>query len=901
MNDSGITSQDTAVFGKTMQALLMAAFVPSNFAPFLKKITDILCSPGGLGRKTALAIVLKDHSGRMITVFCNTPAEERRKMAASLKKSYSGGKKIVFNSEIRPGAAFSGRIMARAGKVPQQPEAAAGLVDTAAKIIGARIAGEKRDTELAFERDLSSSVKHIEELYLSYPGISIEEISRAVLDEARRMTCSNFGFAGYIDPATGWLRVPTLTRDAVKGTIAPAHPVVFKEYAGLWGWTLKRKKALLTNSARDDKRAVPLPQGHVKIDKFLGVPAMSGRKLLGMLALANPTADYGPAELETAQKLARVYAMILRHKLAEQQRQADDAKYKSILDTSGDLIFNLAVDGKLAYASRAMENYGYTQDEVTGRHFSRFVHPADRKRLERSFLTALQAGQSLVPLLTYRMRRKDGSYATIEQKSAIIPRPGTAPIITGIMRDVTASRQAERILRDIVEKNPLAIQILDKDGFTLKVNVAFIGIFGTKPPPDYSIFKDPQLKKHGFIESFERVKKGEVLNFPDTLYNAHDSDSKAPDSPHWLRAVVFPLCDEKGNPERFVIMHENITERKLAEDRQRDEDARFKAIISSSKDIIYTADLKGKLTYISPRVQDYGYAPESLLGHSIIEFAHPEDKEFITKAFANTVKTGRTLPIIPFRIKKKDGSYFYAEQKSGTVSVDGKPAYMTGVVRDVTEQKKTELRLKESEALMRMVFDTAKDPIFIKNMDGMYVKVNKACADLMGTSAEEMIGRSDSDYFDHEAAEAVFRTDSEVVRTGKTLSLNNLHPFPTGARYVNIVKTPLKNADGQTIGLLGIARDISELKRMETELALARAAEAVSSVARPMAHDFNNALAAINGYATLIDDGMAADNPIKNEITQIIRAVQRAAELTSKFQDFARNPKIDGKENIDAK
>jgi nitrogen-specific signal transduction histidine kinase len=125
----------------------------------------------------------------------------------------------------------------------------------------------------------------------------------------------------------------------------------------------------------------------------------------------------------------------------------------------------------------------------------------------------------------------------------------------------------------------------------------------------------------------------------------------------------------------------------------------------------------------------------------------------------------------------------------------------------------------------------------------------------------------------------------------------NLHQFRTGTRHVNIVKTPLRNMNGETIGLLGIARDISELKKMEAELAAARAAEALSSVARPVAHDFNNALAAINGYATLIDDDLAETSPIKKEISLIIQAVKRAAELTSRFQDFARNPKLGGHED----
>jgi PAS domain S-box-containing protein len=476
---------------------------------------------------------------------------------------------------------------------------------------------------------------------------------------------------------------------------------------------------------------------------------------------------------------------------------------------------------------------------------------------------------------------------------------GGRETLQGIFQDVTEQRQTERILRDLVEKNPLAIQILDKDGFTLKGNLAFLRIFGAIPPPGYSVFTDPQLKS--LTKLAERAKKGEVVQFPDILYNPHASNPKAPDTPKWLRAVIFPLCDETGKPERFVIMHEDITARKLAEDRQRDEDARFKAIVSASKDIIYTADLKGKLTYLSPRVRDYGFEPEDLIGNGVAEFAHPEDKEFIQKAFANAIKTHSTLPILPYRIKRKDGTYFYAEQKSGIVFADGKPAYLTGVIRDVSEQKRTERRLKESEELMRMVFETAKDAIFIKDMNGMYVKANAACAELLGTTPEGLIGHTDSEYLPAEAAAKVFSTDCEVVRTGKTLSLNNFHPFPAGSRHVNIIKTPLRSVKGEIIGLLGIARDITDLKRTEAELALVRASQAVSDVARPMAHDFNNALAAINGYATLIDDELSETSPIKTEISQIIKAVKRAAELTSKFQDFARDPRINEKGGGDAR
>jgi PAS domain S-box-containing protein len=365
-----------------------------------------------------------------------------------------------------------------------------------------------------------------------------------------------------------------------------------------------------------------------------------------------------------------------------------------------------------------------------------------------------------------------------------------------------------------------------------------------------------------------------------------------------MLALANPQADYSRHDlraaQKLARAYAVVLKHQLAEAKQREEDEKFRAIISSSKDIIFTVDFSGMITYVSPRILDYGFTPGEIVGRPVDYFTHPDDKEFIRKAFENAIRTGRTMPILPYRSRRKDGSYFHAEQKSSVVSINGKPSYITGVIRDMSEQKKIELRLKESEALMRMVFETAKDAIFIKDMNGMYIKVNRTCADWMGTVPEQMIGRTDCDYMPGETAGQIFKSDSEVARTGKTLSLFNFHPFPAGARHVNIIKTPLRNVRGETIGLLGIARDISELKKMEAELATIRAAEVVSSVARPMAHDFNNALAAINGYATLIDDDLAASSPIKNEISLIIQAVKRAAELTSKFQDFARDPKLGG-------
>ncbi len=126
-------------------------------------------------------------------------------------------------------------------------------------------------------------------------------------------------------------------------------------------------------------------------------------------------------------------------------------------------------------------------------------------------------------------------------------------------------KQSDKILQDIIAKNPMSIQIVDLQGHTLQVNAAHTALFGAPPPPDYSIFDDIQLNKQGFGALVERVKNAEVVHFPDYYYNIHEVNPNLPDVLLWIQIVFFPLNDSFGKPKQFVLIHENITARKLAE------------------------------------------------------------------------------------------------------------------------------------------------------------------------------------------------------------------------------------------------------------------------------------------------------------------------------------------------
>ena len=135
-----------------------------------------------------------------------------------------------------------------------------------------------------------------------------------------------------------------------------------------------------------------------------------------------------------------------------------------------------------------------------------------------------------------------------------------------LQKEISERKKADKTLQNIIDKNPMAMQIVNKDGFTLEVNPAHIRLFGSTPPADYSIFSSFRNRPKEFGDLLQRViTHGEVVNFPDVYSNAHDINPNVPDVPVWIRTSCFPLNDEHEKLDRLVFTYENITARKQAE------------------------------------------------------------------------------------------------------------------------------------------------------------------------------------------------------------------------------------------------------------------------------------------------------------------------------------------------
>ncbi len=137
--------------------------------------------------------------------------------------------------------------------------------------------------------------------------------------------------------------------------------------------------------------------------------------------------------------------------------------------------------------------------------------------------------------------------------------------IETLFNEIAERRQAEEFLQNIITNNPISIQIVDNEGFTLQINDANAKLFGLAPPPEFCVFTDPQILGQGQAELLQKAKNGEVVYLPDMYYNVHDFSPDFPDKPIWIKVVIFPILGTDGKPERLVLMHEDITHRKLSE------------------------------------------------------------------------------------------------------------------------------------------------------------------------------------------------------------------------------------------------------------------------------------------------------------------------------------------------
>ncbi|PKL93870.1 MAG: hypothetical protein CVV20_01435, partial [Gemmatimonadetes bacterium HGW-Gemmatimonadetes-1] len=217
----------------------------------------------------------------------------------------------------------------------------------------------------------------------------------------------------------------------------------------------------------------------------------------------------------------------------------------------------------------------------------------------------------------------------------------------------------------------------------------------------------------------------------------------------------------------------------------------------------------------------------------------------------------------------------------------GIPRGIVGVMLDITERKRAESSARAAEARLRAVFEAVPDGIFLKDADGRYTMANAACHRIYGRAPGSLVGRTAEDAFGLEVAGHVRQADARVL-AGERIETELEMTVEGEVRTMRVVKVPLDPVSGAGAGVCGVARDITLERRAGERLVGAERMQAVGQLAGGVAHDFNNQLVAILGYADILREEFDGHPEWRRHVELVLRAARRSAELVRQLLAFAR-------------
>ncbi len=302
----------------------------------------------------------------------------------------------------------------------------------------------RRNHELKkIEAGASAAIAGLSRALLS--PMSIEDISYSVLEQARKLTGSRFGFVAHIDPETGHAVGSTLTRDIWNNCRVKDKDIVFKELRGLWGWVLENKSSLLTNSPSADPRSSGTPEGHIPIRRFLSAPALIGETLVGQVAVANSERDYNDRDLTLVERLATIFALaVRRQRMDEELRLARDAALEEsegrfrLISEQSLLAIIIIQDEVVKYANQSYSDLtGYSNEKILNwrpLEYAKTIHPDDltlvlgevKEEIESNPAAAEEVSSFMEQMTSNIKQNSDNALQTdkISQKAAQDARKG---------------------------------------------------------------------------------------------------------------------------------------------------------------------------------------------------------------------------------------------------------------------------------------------------------------------------------------------------------------------------------------------------------------------------------------------------------------------------------------------
>jgi PAS domain S-box-containing protein len=549
-----------------------------------------------------------------------------------------------------------------------------------------------------------------------------------------------------------------------------------------------------------------------------------------------------------------------RKKTEEALLESED-KFRRLVENSIVGVY-LIQDGVFRYVnSRLAEIHGYKIEEMVDKmNPKQTTFPEDLPIVGRNIGKRIE-GEEETTHYEFRIITKSQEVKYVEIFGSRTMYQGR-PAVIGTMLDITERKKAEEALRQSEEKYR---NILDsiQDSYSemdLSGNFTFVNSVTCKHL-GYTKEELIGMNYHQYMAD-ENAKISKKLN--TEIYRtgipteAREQELIRKDGTTGTYELSISLIrNAEGNPIGFRQTSRDVTQRKKAEEALRQSEEKYRAILESMQEGYFEVDLAGNFTFINDaECRNLGYSRQELIGMNNRQYTDKETSKRLFAAFNRLYRTGDPLKGLEEEVIRKDGTRAIRELSVSLIrDSEGKPIGFRANARDITERKRAEESLRQSEERYRSILESIDEGIYEVDLAGNFTFLNDSTCRIFGYPKEELMGMNPMQYSDQENAKKLSQIFNRVYETGEPGSEYDHEIIRKNGkkRTVQASVSLVKDSSGKPIGFRGITRDITDRKLAEE--VLCQSEEKYRTILESMAEGvFEVDLA---GNFTFVNDSMA--------------------------------------------
>ncbi len=599
---------------------------------------------------------------------------------------------------------------------------------------------------------------------------------------------------------------------------------------------------------------------------------------------------------------------ITERKVVEEALRRSEARFRRLAESNMIGVIIGDESGRFAYANDAyLRMVGYSRQELeAGQVRWDRITPPGLFHVARDIGEQLRANGVVAPMETEHLH-KDGHRIPVLVALARLEGPEGQAI--GYVVDLTERKRAERkiqeqaaYLNSLIASAPLAIVVLDSVQHVELCNPAFEKLFFYSREEVIGKNLDELISGGDLLDEARRFTAQNLAGNPvHATGRRYRSDGTAVEvAIHGVPLMV------NGEVRGSIGLYEDITDRKLFEEKLRESEERFRVIANSALDAVVEIDPEGRATFWNTAAEKmFGYTQSEILGNIAHDYLTPEAlREQHRKGFAAFQKTGTGVAIgkvLELQATHKDGHHFPIEIAVSPIAKQGR-FWASAIIRDITERKRAEEAVKASEERYRTLFEGAAEGILVVDVETTeFLYVNSALCQMLGHSAEEFRHMKITSLHPLAKADGVRAEFEAHIRGAKKKSLAFPLQRKDGSVLYADISTTVVSITGRSCAV-GYFSDITERKRAEEEIVRAKEAAEVANRAKSeflanMSHEIRTPMNGIIGMTEL-----TLDTELTSEQREYLGMVRESADsLLTLINDILDFSKIEaGKFSLEA-